>query len=103
MAVRIEKKIKGYAVVTPDDNSHGDILNQAAQGQLKSIIERIERLEQEKTEIAEQIKEVFAEAKGNGFDVKVLRKVVRIRKQDRAKRLEEEAILDLYLSAIGEI
>ncbi len=86
-----------------DDNSHGDILNQAAQGQLKSIIERFERLEQEKTEIAEQIKEVFAEAKGNGFDVKVLRKVVRIRKQDRAKRLEEEAILDLYLSAIGEI
>ena len=86
-----------------DDNSHGDILNQAAQGQLKSIIERIERLEQEKAEVAEQIKEVFAEAKGNGFDVKVLRKVVRIRKQDRAKRLEEEAILDLYLSAIGEI
>lgn len=86
-----------------DDNPHGDILNQAAQGQLKSIIERIERLEQEKSEIAEQIKEVFAEAKGNGFDVKVLRKVVHIRKQDRAKRLEEEAILDLYLSAIGEI
>ena len=86
-----------------DDSAHGDILNQAAQGQLKSIIERIERLEQEKTEIAEQIKEVFAEAKGNGFDVKVLREVVRIRKQDRAKRLEEEAILDLYLSAMGEI
>ena len=75
-----------------DASAHPDVLNQAAQGQLKSIIERIERLEQEKTEIAEQIKEVFAEAK-----------VVRIRKQDRAKRLEEEAILDLYLSAIGEI
>ena len=86
-----------------DDSAHGDILNQAAQGQLKSIIERIERLEQEKSEIAEQIKEVFAEAKGNGFDVKILRKVVRIRKQDRAKRLEEEASLDLYLSAMGEI
>ena len=86
-----------------DDSPHTDILNQAAQGQLKSIIERIERLEQEKSEIAEQIKEVFAEAKGNGFDVKVLRKVVRIRKQDRARRLEEEAILDLYLSAMGEI
>ena len=86
-----------------DDNPHGDILNQAAQGQLKSIIERIERLEQEKSEIAEQIKEVFAEAKGNGFDVKVLRKVVRIRKQDRAKRMEEEAITDLYLTVIGEI
>ena len=67
------------------------------------IIERVERLEIEKAEIAEQIKEVFAEAKGNGFDVKIIRKVVRIRKQDRAKRQEEEAILDLYLAAIGEI
>ncbi len=86
-----------------DDASHSDILNQAAQTQLKSIIERIERLEQEKSEVAEQIKEVFAEAKGNGFDVKILRKVVRLRKQDRAKRMEVEAILDLYLAAIGEI
>ena len=86
-----------------DNSGSPDILNQAAQGQLKSIIERVERLEQEKAEVAEQIKEVFAEAKGNGFDVKILRKVVRIRKQDRAKRLEEDAILDLYLSAIGEI
>jgi len=86
-----------------DDASHSDILNQAAQTQLKSIIERIERLEQEKSEVAEQIKEVFAEAKGNGFDVKILRKVVLLRKQDRAKRMEEEAILDLYLAAIGEI
>jgi uncharacterized protein (UPF0335 family) len=85
------------------DDAHADILNATAQGQLKSIVERIERLEQEKAEVAEQIKEVFAEAKGNGFDVKILRKVVRIRKQDRAKRMEEEAILDLYLSAIGEI
>jgi uncharacterized protein (UPF0335 family) len=86
-----------------DASAHPDILNQAAQGQLKSIIERIERLEVEKGEIAEQIKEVKAEAKGNGFDVKIINKVVRIRKQDRAKRMEEDAILDLYLSAIGEI
>ena len=86
-----------------DASAHPAVLHQAAQGQLKSIIERVERLEQEKAEVAEQIKEVFAEAKGNGFDVKILRKVVRIRKQDRAKRMEEEAILDLYLSAIGEI
>ena len=86
-----------------DASMHPDVLNATAQTQLKSIIERIERLEVEKAEVAEQIKEVFAEAKGNGFDVKVLRKVVRIRKQDRAKRMEEEAILDLYLSAIGEI
>jgi uncharacterized protein (UPF0335 family) len=86
-----------------DDSSNIDVLNSTAQGQLKSIVERVERLEQEKSEIAEQIKEVFAEAKGNGFDVKTLRKVVRIRKIDRAKRQEEEALLDLYLSAIGEI
>lgn len=86
-----------------DATAHADVLNATAQGQLKSIVERVERLEQEKSEIAEQIKEVFAEAKGNGFDVKILRKVVRLRKQDRAKRQEEEAILDLYLSAIGEI
>lgn len=74
-----------------------------SQGQLKSIIERIERLEVEKGEIAEQIKEVFSEAKCSGFDVKIVRKVVRLRKQDRAKWLEEEATLDLYLSAIGEL
>jgi len=82
---------------------HPDILNGAAQTQIKSIVERVERLELEKAEVAEQIKEVFAEAKGNGFDVKVLRKVVRLRKQDRAKRMEEEAILELYLSALGEL
>ena len=70
---------------------------------LKSFVERIERLEEEKKALANDIKEVYAEAKGNGFDTKTLRKVVRYRKQDRAKRQEEEAILDLYLSAIGEI
>jgi uncharacterized protein (UPF0335 family) len=86
-----------------DSIPHTDVLNATAQGQLKSIIERVERLEVEKAEIMEQIKEVYAEAKGNGFDVKVLKKVVRLRKQDRAARQEEDAILDLYLSAIGEI
>ena len=85
------------------DDVHSDVLNQDAQGRLRTIVERIERLEQEKSEVMEQLKEVFAEAKGAGFDVKILRKVVRLRTQDRAKRQEEEAILDLYLSAIGEI
>jgi uncharacterized protein (UPF0335 family) len=80
-----------------------DVLNASAQGQLRTIIERIERLEEDKAAIAADLKEVFAEAKGNGFDVKILRKVIRIRKQDRAKRQEEEALLDLYLSAIGEV
>lgn len=79
-----------------------DILNQAAQGQLKSIVERIERLESEKAEIGEQIGEVYAEAKGNGYDVKILRKVVATRKVDRAKRLETEAVFDLYMHAMGE-
>lgn len=83
--------------------SSPDVLNASAQGRLRTIIERIERLEEDKAAIAGDIKEVFAEAKGEGYDVKVLRKVVRLRKQDKAKRQEEEAILDLYLSALGEI
>jgi uncharacterized protein (UPF0335 family) len=84
-----------------DDASNIDVLNTTAQTQLKSIIERIERLEEDKAAISNDLKEVYLEAKGNGFDVKVLRKVVRLRKQDKAKRLEEEALIDLYLSAIG--
>ena len=86
-----------------DDIAQADVLNQNAQSQLRSIVERVERLEIEKAEIAEQIKEVYAEAKGAGYDVKAIRKVVRLRKRDRAKRQEEEAVLDLYLSALGEI
>lgn len=85
----------------PGHNS-GDVLNATAQGQLKSIIERAERLDQERAEIAEQRKEVLAEAKGNGFCTVTINKVIRLRKQDRAKRQEQEAILDLYLHAVGE-
>jgi uncharacterized protein (UPF0335 family) len=80
-----------------------DVLNATAQGRLRTIVERLERLEEDKAAIANDLKEVFAEAKGEGYDVKTLRKVLRIRKQDKAKRQEEEAILDLYLSALGEI
>jgi uncharacterized protein (UPF0335 family) len=94
---------RNYARHRPAPDAEVGPLNATAQGQLKSIIERIERLETEKAEISEQIKEVKAEAKGNGFDVKIINKVVAIRKMDRAKRQEEEAILDLYLAAIGEI
>jgi uncharacterized protein (UPF0335 family) len=86
-----------------DISAHPDVLTAQTQGQLKSIIERVERLETEKSEIAEQIKEVFAEAKGNGFDVKVLRKIIARRKMDRAKAQELDAIMDLYLSALGEV
>lgn len=70
--------------------------------QLKSIVERIERLEEEKKTIADDIGEVYAEAKGTGYDVKVLRKVIAMRKRDLDERKEEEAILDLYLQAVGE-
>ena len=84
-----------------DDSSNIDVLTSTAQSQLKTIVERIERLEEDKAAVANDLKEVYAEAKGNGFDVKTLRKVVRLRKQDKAKRQEEEALLDLYLSAIG--
>ena len=79
-----------------------DVLSGTAQSQLKTIIERIERLEEDKAAVTADLKEVFAEAKGAGFDVKILRKVIRYRKQDRAKMQEEEALLDLYLSAIGD-
>ena len=80
-----------------------DVLTSAAQGRLRTVIERLERLEEDKAAVMADLKEVFAEAKGNGFDVKILRKVIRLRKQDTAKRQEEEALLDLYLSAIGEV
>jgi len=84
-----------------DDASSLETLNTSAQGKLKSLIERIERLEEDKAAVANDLKEVYAEAKGEGFDTKILRKVVRLRKQDTAKRQEEEALIDLYLSAIG--
>jgi uncharacterized protein (UPF0335 family) len=70
-------------------------------GHLRAFVERIERLEEEKKALADDIKDVYAEAKGNGFDIKIMRKIVSIRKQDREKRREEEEILDLYLAALG--
>jgi uncharacterized protein (UPF0335 family) len=72
-----------------------------AKGQLKTIVERIERLEEEKKTIAADIKEVYAEAKGNGFDTRILRKVISIRRKDRHEREEEEAMLEVYLDALG--
>jgi uncharacterized protein (UPF0335 family) len=72
-----------------------------AKGQLRSLVERIERLEEEKKTIAGDIKEVYGEAKSQGFDTKILRKVVALRKRDRHEREEEEAMLDLYLGALG--
>ncbi len=73
----------------------------SAKDQLRSIVSRIERLEEEKAALAADIREVYAEAKGNGFDVKALRAVIRLRKQDENKRREEEAVLATYLHALG--
>ena len=72
-----------------------------ARDQLRAFIERIERMEEEKKSITDDIKEIYAEAKGMGYDTKVLRQVVRIRKQDQNERAEQEAILDTYLHALG--
>jgi uncharacterized protein (UPF0335 family) len=72
-----------------------------AQDQIRAFIERIERMEEEKAAIADDIKEIYAEAKGNGFDTKVLRQIIRIRKQDHAERMEQEALLELYMAALG--
>ena len=72
-----------------------------AQDQIRAFIERIERMEEEKKAIADDIKEIYAEAKGNGFDTKVLRQIVRIRKQDHAERMEQEALLELYMTELG--
>jgi uncharacterized protein (UPF0335 family) len=74
-----------------------------AKDQLKAFVERVERLEEEKKAIADDIRDVYAEAKGNGFDVKSLRIVVRLRKQDINERKEQEAILETYLHALGMI
>ena len=75
--------------------------NSIDSGHLKAFIERIERLEEEKRALAEDIKDVYSEAKGTGYDVKIMRKIVSIRRQDHQKRKEEEEILDLYMSALG--
>lgn len=75
--------------------------NSIAKDQLKSIIERVERLEEDKKAISDDIKDVYSEAKGNGFDVKALRRIVSLRKQDPDKRAEQEAILDTYMHALG--
>jgi uncharacterized protein (UPF0335 family) len=72
-----------------------------AEGQLKSLVERIERLEEEKRALSGDLKEVYAEAKGQGFDTKILRKVVALRRKDAVEREEEDTMVTLYMSALG--
>lgn len=80
-----------------------DTAHSFAKGQLKAIIERIEKLEASKKEISDDIKDVYGEAKGNGFDVKALRTIIRMRKQDVDERQEQETILETYQQALGMI
>jgi uncharacterized protein (UPF0335 family) len=82
-------------------HNSGSDAHGVARDQLRSFVERIERLEEEKKSISDDIKDVYGEAKGTGFDPKILREVIRIRKQDRDERMEREAILDTYLAALG--
>lgn len=81
----------------PENNDVGGI----AAAQLRSIIERIERLEEEKKGLADDIKDIMAEAKGTGFEPKIIRQVIRLRKQDKSERQEQDALLELYKAAIG--
>ena len=74
-----------------------------AKDQLKAFVERVERLEEERKTIADEVREVYAEAKGNGYDVKALRTIVRLRKQDAGERAEAETILETYMQALGMI
>jgi uncharacterized protein (UPF0335 family) len=80
-----------------------EVAHRFAKDQLKAFIERIERLEEEKKAIADDIRDVYAEAKGNGFDTKALRAIVRMRKQDADERKEQETILETYMHALGMI
>jgi len=86
-----------------DDVAAPQSLTQSAKEKLKQIVARIERLEEEKAGIAQDVKDVYAEAKALGYDTKALRAVVRLRKIDRREREEQEQVLDLYLAALGEI
>jgi uncharacterized protein (UPF0335 family) len=74
-----------------------------AKDQLKAFVERIERLEEEKKALSDDIRDVYAEAKGNGYDVKAMRAIVRMRKQDKDERMEYETVLETYMHALGMI
>ena len=85
---------------TPGEG-HNSGTTKFAKDQLKAFVERVERLEEEKKAMVDDIRDIYAEAKGNGFDVRALRTIVRLRKQDVNQRREHEAILDTYMTALG--
>jgi uncharacterized protein (UPF0335 family) len=90
-------------VKASDNSAPTDDVGGIAANQLKQFVDRIERLEEEKKALQEDIKEVYAEAKGRGFDIKILRKIIALRKKDQAELDEEEALLDVYKRALGMI
>jgi uncharacterized protein (UPF0335 family) len=98
---RVGKTLRPDAEVDGDGEASGP--QTVAAGRLRFLIERVERLEEEKSTINDDIKEVFAEGKADGFDTKAMRALIRLRKKDPAERAEEEAILDLYKSALGMV
>ena len=91
------------ATAAVEQEEKAEAAHRFAKDQLKSIIERIERLEEEKKATSDDIRDVYAEAKGNGYDVKAMRAVVRLRKQDKDERMEYEAVLETYMHALGLI
>jgi uncharacterized protein (UPF0335 family) len=96
LSVIQETPMPGTAAAAKEETSH-----RFAKDQLKAIIERIERLEEEKKATSDDIRDVYAEAKGTGFDIKALRTIVRMRKQDTDERREEQAVLEMYMNALG--
>ena len=84
-------------------DTRSEVAHRFAKDQLKAFVERIERLEEEKKAIADDIRDVYAEAKGNGFDIKALRSIVRLRKLDTDERREQEAVLETYMHALGMV
>lgn len=100
-AVRTPGRERVGKALTPEAAQEDDGPQTVAAGQLRAFIERVERLEEEKKAIVDDIKQVFAEAKGTGFDTKAMRTIIRLRKKDPAERQEEEAMVDLYKHALG--
>ena len=97
----MQRRTKAAAEETTANLDGGDNAQAAAAGQLRALIERVEKLNEDRQDITDDIKEVFAEAKGTGFDVTAMRTLIRLRKMDQAERAEREALLDLYKSALG--
>jgi uncharacterized protein (UPF0335 family) len=91
------------AVEASDMKEGGHNIGNAAREQLKAFVTRVERLEEDKKSVMDDIKEVYSEAKANGYDTKIMRRVVALRKIERRERQEAEALLELYLSALGEL